>query len=83
VTISTSTSGAVIRYTTDGTEPGFQSPVYSSAVTVGRTTVLKARAFAADMTGSSTAGGLYLIDLGTVDPPRFSPEAACTRRSSP
>lgn len=73
VTISTTTSGAVIRYTTDGTDPGFQSPIYAGALTVGRTTVVKARAFAADMTKSASAGGLYRIDTGTVDPPRFSP----------
>ena len=73
VTISTTTSGAVIRYTTDGTDPGFQSPIYAGALTVGRTTVVKARAFAADMTWSAVAGGLYLVDTGTVDPPRFSP----------
>ena len=83
VTISTTTSGAVIRYTTDGTDPGFQSPIYAGALTVGRTTVVKARAFAADMTRSAAAGGLYLVDTGTVDPPRFSPGAGqyVTRRS--
>jgi alpha-tubulin suppressor-like RCC1 family protein len=83
VTISTTTSGAVIRYTTDGTDPGFQSPIYTGALTVGRTTVVQARAFAADMTRSATAGGLYLVDTGTVDPPRFSPGAGqyTTRRS--
>jgi alpha-tubulin suppressor-like RCC1 family protein len=75
VTISTTTSGAVIRYTIDGTDPGFQSPIYAAALTVGRTTVVKARAFAADMTRSAAAGGLYRIDTGTVDPPRFSPGA--------
>ena len=73
VTITTTTSGAVIRYTTDGTDPGIQSPIYTAALTVGRTTVVKARAFAADMTKSAAAGGLYRIDTGTVDPPRFSP----------
>ena len=73
VTISTATSGATIRYTTDGTEPNFLSPIYAGAVAVSRTTVLKARAFFTDMTGSATAGGLYVLDLGTVDPPRFSP----------
>ncbi len=73
VDISTSTTGAVIRYTTDGTEPGYQSPLYSGPVAVGRTTVLKARAFASDMTGSPSASGLFRIDVGSVDTPRFSP----------
>lgn len=73
VTISTTTSSAIIRYTTDGTDPGFQSPIYTGALTVGRTSVVKARAFAADATRSAVAGGLYRVDTGTVDPPRFSP----------
>jgi hypothetical protein len=75
VSISTTTSGALIRYTTDGTEPTFESPIYTSAISVGVTTVVKARACAAEMAGSASAGGLYRIDLGTVDPPRFSPGA--------
>jgi alpha-tubulin suppressor-like RCC1 family protein len=75
VSMSTATNGAVIRYTTDGTDPDFRSPLYSSPVVVSRTAVVKARAFAADMTRSAVAGGLYRIDTGAVDPPRFSPGA--------
>src|SRR5207245_9419015 len=75
VPTTTATSGAGIRYTADNTEPGFSSPIYSAPVPVNATTVLKARAFARSMTPSSAAGGLYLIDLGTVDRPRFSPGA--------
>ena len=75
VTLTTSITGGLIRYTTDGTEPGFDSPGYAAPVSVTATTVLKARAFGPDMTGSASAGGLYRIDLGTVDPPRFSPGA--------
>jgi len=67
VSMSTATNGAVIRYTTDGTDPDFRSPLYSSPVVVSRTTVLKARAFAADMTRSAVTGGLYRIDTGAVD----------------
>jgi alpha-tubulin suppressor-like RCC1 family protein len=73
VTASSVTEGAVIRYTTDGTEPGFASPIYAGPIVVSSTTDLKVRAFAPDMTGSTSAGGLYVIDLGTVDQPRLSP----------
>jgi alpha-tubulin suppressor-like RCC1 family protein len=73
ISMSTTTNGAVIRYTTDGTDPDFRSALYSSPVVIGRTTVLNAAAFASDMTPSASVGGLYVIDTGTVDPPRFSP----------
>jgi alpha-tubulin suppressor-like RCC1 family protein len=73
VTITSTTTGAAIRYTLDGTEPTMTAPVYSAPISVTRTTELRARAFKADLTGSSTTAGLYVIDLGTVDPPRFSP----------
>ena len=73
VTISTTTSGATIRYTTDGTEPGYASRVYSGAFTVGETTSVKAKAFKNDYTASSLTSGLYVIDTGAVDTPRLSP----------
>ena len=65
-------SGATARYTTDGTEPTYSSKVYASPLIVGTTTELKVKAFKADMTPSASAGGLYRIDLGTVDAPRFT-----------
>jgi alpha-tubulin suppressor-like RCC1 family protein len=63
--------GTTLRYTTDGTEPSYSSAVYSGPIAVDLTTALKVKAFKADMTPSATAGGLYVIDLGTVDAPRF------------
>lgn len=45
VAISSSTSGASIRYTLDGTEPGVASPIYSGAVAINQDTPLKARGF--------------------------------------
>jgi alpha-tubulin suppressor-like RCC1 family protein len=71
----TAQSGATVRYTTDGTEPGFSSRIYSGPIAVADTTDLKVRAFKADMTPSATAGGLYRIDLGGVDTPRFGRDA--------
>jgi alpha-tubulin suppressor-like RCC1 family protein len=73
VALSTSTAGAVIRYSTDGTEPGFRSTLYTGPVIVERTADLRAKAFHADMMPSASAPGLYVINTGAVDTPRFSP----------
>ncbi|MBN2737695.1 MAG: CotH kinase family protein [Spirochaetales bacterium] len=37
--------GAIIRYTTDGSEPGDSSPVYNAPIQINRTTILRARIF--------------------------------------
>lgn len=37
-----------IRYTTDGTEPGLNSPIYTKALTFSETTTLKAKTFRVD-----------------------------------
>jgi len=72
VTIATATSGAVIRYTVDGTAPTFTSPIYSGPVSIDATTTLKAVAFKAEWTASGTASGTYTLDFGTVATPSFS-----------
>ncbi len=68
---ATAENGTTLRYTTDGTEPRFESPVYSGPIPIDLTTDLRVKAFKADMTPSASVGGLYVIDLGTVDAPRF------------
>jgi alpha-tubulin suppressor-like RCC1 family protein len=73
VTISTTTTGAAIRYTTDGTEPTYTSRLYSGPIGVESTASIKAKAFKSDWTASGSASGLYVLDLGTVDTPRLSP----------
>jgi len=65
VTISTSTAGATIRYTTDGTEPTSSSAVATGAITVSKTTTLKAKAFKAGMNDSGTASATYTIESGS------------------
>lgn len=53
VTISSATSGATIRYTTDGSTPTeANGTIYSSAITVSSTTTLKAIAFEAGFVDS-------------------------------
>ena len=78
VTISCSTDGAAIHYTTDGSDPTASSTTYSSAISVGETTTIKAIAVKDGMTDSSVASATYTIsekpEPGTVAIPTFSPE---------
>ena len=61
ITISDSTSGAIIYYTTDGTTPTSSSPVYSSPVTVSATGSLEAIANAAGYSNSAIGTAAYTI----------------------
>lgn len=61
VTLSTSTSGSTIRYTTDGSEPTATSPVYSGAINVPVTTTIRAKAFKAGTRDSEEAAGTFTI----------------------
>lgn len=64
VTISAKHSdvNAVVRYTTDGTEPTELSPIYTSPLTLTATTVVKARVFVKDMPPSFTAARKFNYD---------------------
>lgn len=44
----------LIRYTTDGSEPGEQSPVYSKPFVLNNTTILRVKAFAGNVLPSGT-----------------------------
>ena len=71
VTISTTTGGATIRYTTDGSTPSeTQGTVYSSPVNISVNTTLKAIAYESNMADSSVAMGTYTIQVAA---PSFSP----------
>jgi uncharacterized repeat protein (TIGR02543 family) len=61
VTLSCTTEGAAIYYTTDGTEPTERSALYSAAIAVSSTMTVKAKAFVSDMTASETASAAYTI----------------------
>ncbi|MFT3784084.1 MAG: chitobiase/beta-hexosaminidase C-terminal domain-containing protein [Nibricoccus sp.] len=82
VTISSSTSGATIRYTLDGSTPTTASPVYSTALTISTTTTLKAVAYKTGYTNSGTASGTFTINLPKAAAPTFSPSAG-TYTSTP
>ncbi len=61
VTISDATSGAAIRYTTDGSTPTAASALYSGAITVSASKTLKAIAIASGLTNSTVATASYTI----------------------
>jgi Chitobiase/beta-hexosaminidase C-terminal domain len=64
VTISCGTNGAIIRYTTDGSEPSSTSTVYSGAISVSVTTTIYAKAFMSGMTDSDTSTATYTFVPG-------------------
>ncbi len=61
VTITDATSGATIYYTTDGSTPTTNSPVYSGPISVGQPTIIQAFAAESGYTNSSTAQATYTI----------------------
>ncbi|MGD9974223.1 MAG: DUF1566 domain-containing protein [Desulfatirhabdiaceae bacterium] len=59
VTLSCSTPGATIRYTTDNSEPTETSTIYVSPLTLTSTTTIKAKAYISATEWSSTAVATY------------------------
>jgi hypothetical protein len=72
VTLTTVTPGATIRYTTTGQQPGPTDSAGTSVLVDGSLT-LKAVGFKAGWTSSATSVASYLISLGAVATPMFSP----------
>ena len=74
VTLSTSTSGAAIHYTTDASTPTESSSYYSSPLSLTQTTTLKARAFKTGLAPSGIATEQYTkvnqlkVATPTIDP---------------
>lgn len=76
VTITCATVDAAIHYTTDGTEPTAESPVYSQPIVVNDgTTTIKAIAIKEGMTNSEVASATYTVNLPTLDAPTFDHES--------
>jgi hypothetical protein len=74
VTITSATSGATIRYTTNGTTPTTTTgTVYSGPVAINSTTTLKAIAYKTGMTTSAVTSAAYTINLAQVATPSFNP----------
>jgi hypothetical protein len=62
VSLSTSTAGATIHYTTNGSTPTESSPTYTSPISVSISTTIKAGAWKTGMIPSSIATAVYTID---------------------
>jgi len=75
VTLSDSTTGAAIYYTTNGTTPTAQSTLYSpnASIAVSATTTIKALAIAPGYLNSPVATGTYTITLPAAATPTFLP----------
>jgi hypothetical protein len=70
VTISSATSGASIRYTTDGSTPTETAgTLYSGPITVSATTTINAIAYASGMADSSISTATYTLNIS---PPSIS-----------
>ncbi|HOF01004.1 MAG TPA: chitobiase/beta-hexosaminidase C-terminal domain-containing protein [Spirochaetota bacterium] len=70
LTIACSTSGAALRYTTDGSEPTASSSVYSGAITLLQSAVVRVKAYKEGYNPSLEATNVYTIQA---EPPTISP----------
>jgi M6 family metalloprotease-like protein len=69
VEIATTTTGASIYYTTDGSVPSESSTLYTTPINITATTTLKAKAFKAGMTSSFVASAVYTfpVQVNTIE----------------
>jgi hypothetical protein len=74
VTITDSTSGAVIYYTTNGAVPTTASSIYSGPVAVGTgTTTIEAMAVASGSSQSAVVSATYIVSAAVTASPTFNP----------
>jgi hypothetical protein len=81
VSLTTSTEGAMIRYTTNGVEPTTSSTLYTNAFVLQQSATVKAKTLKSGMTDSSTISSTYTI-IQTVATPMLSPESGTVRTNS-
>jgi len=74
VTLTTSTSGASIYYTVDGSNPTTGSALYASPISINTTTTLKAIAVKSGMNNSEILTAVYTINI---------PDTAATPTANP
>jgi hypothetical protein len=75
VSLATATEGAVIHYTTDGSDPTVDSPVYSAPISVTANTTIKAIAVKEGLDASGVLAAAYIIDRTTTAIPTANPAA--------
>jgi N-acetylneuraminic acid mutarotase len=75
VTISDTTPGATIYYTTNGTTPTTGSSVYSAPITVSSSETIEAIATASGYSTSPVASATYTIATSAAATPTFNPPA--------
>jgi hypothetical protein len=73
VTLATATTGASIRYTTDGSMPTATSRLYSGPFTVDATVTVRAQAFKSGMADSLVVLATFQKADAPVDPPATPP----------
>ena len=73
VSISCATSGATIKYTTDGSTPNTGSATYTAPITLSSNTTLKAYAYRSGMVDSAVNTQTYTFSAGQVATPVFNP----------
>ena len=74
VTLACATSGASIRYTTDGSDPTSGSPVFLVPFTLTSSATVKAKAFASGYNASGVASASFTITpIQTVATPTITP----------
>jgi hypothetical protein len=74
VTLTDSTAGAVIYFTTNGTAPTTSSFVYTGAIVLGTgTTTIHAMAVASGSSQSATVSATYVVSAAVTASPIFSP----------
>jgi hypothetical protein len=73
VTIASTTLGAEIRYTMDGTDPTMSSTVYTAPVSVANSLTLKAMATATNYTQSQIATAIYTFTTPQAVAPTITP----------
>lgn len=73
VTITCATDGADIYYTDDGSTPSASSTKYTEAITVTRTTTIKAIGVKEGYDNSAVVSTTYTVNTPTVANPTFSP----------
>ena len=78
ITITCSSVGATIYYTTDGTSPTMNSNIYSGPISLagdGTSVTIQAFAVLEDSQISNVSYGTFEIDYSRVSTPQFSPDA--------